>query len=208
MTLGLTEILLYAYAMLILFFTPGPVWFALLARAMSGGLPAAFPLALGVVVGDIIWPTVALLGVSAVILAYDGALEIMQWVAGGVLIAMGALLIRHAEVEITSDGRLTAPGARAGFIAGVMVIIGNPKAILFYMGILPGFFDLSAITAVDIAVIALLSAGVPFVGNIALAAFIGRVRKTLTKPGTLKLLNQISGGLLIAVGVAIIVALL
>jgi threonine/homoserine/homoserine lactone efflux protein len=33
------------------------------------------------------------------------------------------------------------------------VIAGNPKAILFYMGVLPGFFDLKALTAGDVAVI-------------------------------------------------------
>jgi threonine/homoserine/homoserine lactone efflux protein len=29
----------------------------------------------------------------------------------------------------------------AGFISGVLIILGSPKAILFYMGVLPGFFD-------------------------------------------------------------------
>jgi hypothetical protein len=35
----------------------------------------------------------------------------------------------------------------AGFLAGLAVILGNPKAILFYMGMLPGFFDLRALTS-------------------------------------------------------------
>ena len=26
----------------------------------------------------------------------------------------------------------------AGFVAGLALILGNPKAILFYMGVLPG----------------------------------------------------------------------
>ena len=29
--------------------------------------------------------------------------------------------------------------------AGVAAVLGNPKAILFYMGVLPGFFDLSKV---------------------------------------------------------------
>ena len=41
-----------------------------------------------------------------------------------------------------ADSRLTRPGRWAGFAAGVAAVIGNPKAILFYMGVLPGFFDL------------------------------------------------------------------
>src|SRR5210317_1651351 len=62
MTLTAGDIALYAGAMLILFITPGPVWVALLARAMSGGFAAAAPLALGVATGDILWPLLAVLG--------------------------------------------------------------------------------------------------------------------------------------------------
>ncbi|MGR3567612.1 MAG: LysE family translocator, partial [Pseudooceanicola nanhaiensis] len=51
MTITPSEIALYAGALVILFFTPGPVWLALTARALSGGFNAAWPLALGVVVG-------------------------------------------------------------------------------------------------------------------------------------------------------------
>ena len=49
MTISATDILFYAGALFILFLTPGPVWVALTARAMSGGFAAAWPLALGVV---------------------------------------------------------------------------------------------------------------------------------------------------------------
>ena len=54
MTVSIYELLFYAGGLFILFLTPGPVWVALIARAMSGGFHAAWPLALGVVVGDVI----------------------------------------------------------------------------------------------------------------------------------------------------------
>ena len=62
MSLTPFDLWLYAGAMLVLFFTPGPVWLALLARGMSGGFAAAWPLALGVAVGDILWRCLASLG--------------------------------------------------------------------------------------------------------------------------------------------------
>ena len=52
MTLAASDLIIYSLAVLILFLTPGPVWVALLARAMSGGFQAAWPLALGVAIGD------------------------------------------------------------------------------------------------------------------------------------------------------------
>ncbi|SFE74916.1 hypothetical protein SAMN04488523_11024 [Sulfitobacter brevis] len=41
MTLSLPDLLLYCGALVILFITPGPVWLAMMARAMSGGFRAA-----------------------------------------------------------------------------------------------------------------------------------------------------------------------
>ena len=51
MTIGALDLLFYAGAILILFLTPGPVWVALTARAMSGGFASAAPLAVGVALG-------------------------------------------------------------------------------------------------------------------------------------------------------------
>ena len=64
MTVTASGLVLYAGALLILFVTPGPVWVALLARSLSGGFAAAWPLAVGVALGDIFWPLVAILGVT------------------------------------------------------------------------------------------------------------------------------------------------
>ena len=55
MTISLPDLLLYCGALLILFLTPGPVWLAIMARALSGGFSAAWPLALGVSIGDMLW---------------------------------------------------------------------------------------------------------------------------------------------------------
>jgi len=203
MTLSPTDILLYAGALFVLFLTPGPVWLALTARAMSGGFQAAWPLALGVVVGDVLWPILAILGLSIVVQSVDGVMLVLRWVAALVFVIMGILLIRNADKSIASDSRLTRPGMWAGFVAGLAVILGNPKAILFYMGVLPGFFDLSRVTLPDIAVIATISMAVPLIGNLILAASIDRVRRIVTRPGTLRKVNVVSGWMLILVGLVI-----
>jgi threonine/homoserine/homoserine lactone efflux protein len=91
----------------------------------------------------------------------------------------------------------------AGFAAGVAVIVGNPKAILFYMGVLPGFFDLRVVTAWDIVAICGLSMVIPLMGNLALAAMIDRARRLLTSPDALARVNRIAGALLILVGLVI-----
>ena len=203
MTITASDIALYAGALLVLFLTPGPVWVALVARTLSGGFNAAWPLALGVVVGDVIWPFLAILGVSWIISVYGGFLTLLKWVACGFFLWMGLAVIRNADKTIASDSRLTRPGMWAGFLAGLAVILGNPKAILFYMGMLPGFFDLTALTWADIAVICFLSLIVPLLGNLTLALSIGRARALMTSPAALRRINLVAGWLLIGVGLVI-----
>ena len=139
MTVSFVELLLYAGGIFILFITPGPVWVAIVARTLSGGFNAAWPLALGVVVGDIIWPFLAILGVTWVVGAFSGFMIILRWVACLIFLVMGVSLIRNADREIHHNSHLTKPRVSAGFFAGLAVILSNPKAILFYLGILPGF---------------------------------------------------------------------
>ncbi len=203
MTVTASQLTLYAGALLVLFITPGPVWVALAARALTGGFRQAWPLAVGVTVGDVLWPLLAILGVSWIVSVWAGFLAALQWVAAAIFVGMGWLLIRHAGAPVPTDGRLTRPGMWAGFAAGVAVIVGNPKAILFYMGVLPGFFDLRTVTLWDIAAICGLSMAIPLVGNLCLALMIDRARRLLTSPRALARVNRAAGMLLIAVGLAI-----
>ena len=203
MTVSATDLLFYAGALLVLFATPGPVWVALLARAMSGGFNAAWPLAAGVTIGDALWPLVAIYGLTWIVAQFSDFMAVMHWVAAVTFVVMGILLIRHAGKGISSGNRLTRPGLWAGFATGVAVVIGNPKAILFYMGVLPGFFDLTHVNALDIAAIVALSVAIPLAGNLLLAASVDRARRVLTSPAALRRMNLIAGSLMIAVGVLI-----
>ncbi|MEO1362858.1 MAG: LysE family translocator [Pseudomonadota bacterium] len=203
MTLSPFDIALYAGALAVLFLTPGPVWVGLIARSLSGGFHAAWPLAIGVVIGDVLWSLLAIFGITWILSLYGGILAVLKWVAAGVFILMGIAVIRSADKTIGADSSLTRPGMWAGFVAGLAVILGNPKAILFYMGMLPGFFDLTRLTAWDVGMIVALSALVPLVGNLGMAVFIDRARRLVSSPGALQRMNLSAGALLILVGVVI-----
>lgn len=203
MTVSLHELLLYALGMAGLWAVPGPVWVALTARALSGGFAAAWPLAVGVALGDLIWPLAAILGLSWIESAYGDFLSILRWVAAAIFLVMGILLIRKPAATMNADSRLTRPGMWAGFSVGIAAVIGNPKAILFYMGALPGFFTLETLTTPDIVAIIALSAVIPMAGNLGLALFLDRARQLLSSPESVRRLNVTSGILLIGVGLVI-----
>lgn len=203
MTLTLSSLLLYAGATGFLWLTPGPVWVAITARALSGGFASAWPLAFGVTIGDFVWPLVAIFGLSVIVDQFAGFMVALRVIAVVFFLVMGFALIRNAHRPVQRDGRLTKPGGWSGFMAGVAAILGNPKAVLFYMGVLPGFFDLRHLTVSDVAAIALISMLVPLAGNLALALAVGTARARLATPERLCHINRVSGGLLILVGVAL-----
>ncbi|MGB5872051.1 MAG: LysE family translocator [Albidovulum sp.] len=204
MTLAAHSLLLYAGALVILWVTPGPVLIAVTARALSGGFRSAWPLAVGVTVGDFLWPLFAIFGLTWIVGQFAQITAIMHWVAVVIFVLMGAALIRTADASImTAEGRLTRPGVWPAFSAGVAAVLGNPKAILFYMGVLPGFFDLTRVTGADIAVILLLSMSIPLLGNLATAFAVGQARRLLSSPQALRRINIAAGALLILVGVVI-----
>ncbi len=203
MTVTFGELALYGLAMVVLTLTPGPVWVATIARALAGGFAEAWPLTLGVAIGDVLWSVLAVLGVGWIASSYGDVMAVFRYVAAALFLFLGVMVLRHAGDSIARDNRLTRPGLWAGFAAGLVVILSNPKAILFYMGFMPGFFDLSGLTLPDIVMIATISFAVPLAGNLALALLVGRTRRLFTSPAATKRITIGAGLLLIAIAAII-----
>ncbi|MCB1371491.1 MAG: LysE family translocator, partial [Rhodobacteraceae bacterium] len=66
-----------------------------------------------------------------------------------------------------------------------------------------GFFDMTSLTAADVVVICLVSALVPFLGNLAWAAVFARARILLADPVAMRRVHVAAGLALVGVGVAI-----
>lgn len=195
----------YAAALAALVATPGPVVAALIARAATGGVRAAVPLAAGVAVGDLLWPLLAMLGLGVLAGVWAGLMTAMRLVGAAILIWMGIGIVRHAEAAARRASAGGIPESRlAGFAAGVSIIAGNPKAILFYLGILPGFFDFARLTPLDMAVICAVSMAVPFIGNLAWAALFARARRWLADPVVMRRVHVAAGVALILVGIGVV----
>jgi len=206
MSISISDLTFYAFGIFILFLTPGPVWIAIISRSITGGLNGAVPLATGVAVGDIIWPTLAIAGSTALATSYANLLLYLKYLAVIIFVVMGINLINNKNSQVSSQSlKLGKSSELAGFTAGLLVIIGNPKAALFYLGILPGFFDLSRLTLTDCIAIALVSSLIPFLGNLALAVMVEKSREILSSAAAMRKLNILSGCLLIFVGLLILI---
>ncbi|WP_347917658.1 LysE family translocator [Paracoccus marcusii] len=203
MTLSVQAIWLYAGALAAIWLTPGPVWVAIMARGLSSGWAGVWPLALGVAIGDMIWPLIAIFGLTLLVGDQAALLSALRWIAVAVFLGMSIGLLRHAGQAVDSDSRLTQRGGWAGFSAGLLAIAGNPKAALFYVGVLPGFFDVARLTGRDVAVIVGMSGAIPFLLNLGMGATLAALRARLATPAGLRRMNLAAGWLLIFVGLVL-----
>ena len=203
MTIDSDQIFFYFLALIILFLTPGPVWVALIARTVSGGAKSSISLALGVSLGDMLWPFVVYFSLGLLISVYSDILLVFRYFASFVLILMGLQIIYARNKALSEDRRLTKSGFVAGFYAGFIAVTANPKASLFYMTLLPGFFNFELIGLLDVCLVSLLSFSVPMIGNILMILFVTKIRSLLYSPYAVRMTNLISGILLVFVGLSI-----
>ncbi|MEM9061667.1 MAG: LysE family translocator [Pseudomonadota bacterium] len=205
MTVTFADLVLYAIALTVLVMTPGPVVVATIAKTLASGWRSAMPLAAGVSIVDVLWPLLAILGLSALVQANAEILQWMRYVGGAILIWMGWRLIvgSRKALDTDPDPSLMRRTAWQGFVAGVLVNLGNPKSIVFFIGILPNLFDIPALTGADVVVILAMSAVVPFLGNLVWALAANRARRFLTSARAVRRVNKASGGALAGAGAVI-----
>ena len=184
--------------------TPGPGIAAVIARGLSHGLKGAPAFIAGFVVGDLIWFSVAATGLAALAKAAATLFVAIKW-AGVVYLLYLAWKLWTApakRVEVDSaDGR--QHGWRA-FLASLTLTLANPKAILFFLALLPTVIDLASLNAVRfLEISAAMCVVLPSV-LFAYAFLAARARELFTTPKAVRRLNRSSG--VAMAGAAVVVA--
>lgn len=152
-------------AMSILALIPGPAVFAVSAQAMARGFKPAAIMTLGIVAGDYVFVCLSLAGLLAVAQLLGDFFTVIKYLGALYLFWLAWSLWRTAKQGTPSS--IPGTGASSGFFTGLFITLGNPKAILFYVGFFPAFLDLTQLTFWDIGIILLVTAVT--VGGITLA---------------------------------------
>ena len=82
-------------------------------------------------IGDVVWPVLALLKLGQLMAVSAAVLAGLKYVAVIVFMVTGVGLITARVDKLQAADQLTRAGFLSEFIAGLLVIIGNAKAILF-----------------------------------------------------------------------------
>ena len=184
--------------------TPGPGIAAIVARSLAHGFKGAPAFVAGFIVGDLAWFAIAATGLAAIARTAATVFVAIKW-AGVVYLLLLAWKLWTAPAErvavVDDDGR--QHGWRA-FVASLMLTLGNPKAILFFLALLPTVVDLASLNAVRVieisTAIAIILPAVLF-SYVFLAA---RARRLFTTPRAVQHLNRSSG--VAMAGAAVVIA--
>lgn len=194
--------LTYALALGLAAAIPGPGVIALVARALGSGSRASMPMMFGLVLGDIVYLSAAVLGLAYVASTFGVVFMAIKYLGAAYLLWM-AISFWRSGVTLEKVSAQAAGGAFPAFLAGFMVTLGNPKVIVFYLALLPTFLDLSQVTPADFVLLMaltfliLVAVLTPYVG------LAGRARRLLQSPGGLKILNRTAATVLAAAAAAI-----
>lgn len=113
---------------------PGPGVIAIMARALGSGFRSVIPGSLGIMAGDLCLMTLSAFGLALVAQAM-GHLFLIVKIAGGLYLFYLAYKYWTAKVE--DIGEVVPQSAGRGFLAYLGLTLGNPKAIAFFVALLP-----------------------------------------------------------------------
>ena len=81
-----SSLIIFAGALLVAAASPGPGVAAITARVLGRGMQGAFAFTVGVATADVVWLTVAALGLSAIAQTFTGVFLLIKYVGAAYLL--------------------------------------------------------------------------------------------------------------------------
>lgn len=191
----LAALIAYSGALFIAAAIPGPGVTALVARALGSGFRETFFMGLGIALGDMIYLTAVILGLALIAQTFTTAFLVVKFA--------GVLYLAYIAWKLWSAGLLPedikakpSTSAAMSFLSGLLITLGNPKTMLFYVALVPTLIDIRAIGPGDYGLLltatflVLLSVLVPYM------LLASRARLLLKQPKALKALNRVAASAL------------
>src|SRR5215204_4607076 len=144
-------LVVFASALFIAAASPGPGIAAIVARVLGRGTRGALAFTAGVALGDVVWLTVAILGLSALAQAFHGVFLVVKYAGAAYLLYLAYKLWTAPVAAQEVGANRTAENPARVFLGGLAVTMGNPKVMVFYLALLPTFLDLTRITVLGYA---------------------------------------------------------
>src|SRR5262245_28066743 len=132
--------LLFLGTELVLSCVPGPAVLFVIAQGLRWGGRRSLGASFGILTADGCYFLLSALGIGALLAARPSLLMLLRWAGAAYVALLGAAaLMSRGAVAIA--GAAASPTAVALLRSGARLQFANPKALLFFAAILPGFVD-------------------------------------------------------------------
>lgn len=192
----ISVLLIFAGTLFVAAGSPGPSIAALVARVVSKGIGDVLPFLLAMWIGEAIWLSFAVFGLSYVAQSFHAAFVAVKW-AGIAYLVYLAWKMWTAPVKV--DETSTLPRADSPmklFLAGIAVTLGNPKIMMFYLALLPTMVDLKSVGLVGWAELTATMAVVLVVIDLAWVLAASQARRLVRSPRAMRVANRLSAGIM------------
>jgi len=135
-----TALIAFIVTSLALDFTPGPAVLKVVGDSMTHGWRRTQPSIAGILVANAVYCLASASGLAALVLAFPVLFDFIKWAGMLYLVCIG-LRALHAALFAPEPRPLAAPIStpRRLFCSSFVLQGANPKAVLYYVAILPAF---------------------------------------------------------------------
>lgn len=194
----------FAVTEAVLCLTPGPAVLFVISHGVARGGRASLWANLGILTGNTLYFVLSAMGLGAVLLASHTVFTILKYAGAGYLIVLGVQTIRGSGLSLRTD---TAgdPGS-AGWRSWARAFglqAANPKALVFFVALLPQFIDPSKPIVLQMVILCITSVVIEFVVLAGYGYLAARAAALARQERFVTITNRVNGGLLIAAGAAV-----
>jgi threonine/homoserine/homoserine lactone efflux protein len=199
-----SQLLAFLLASILFIQVPGPSLLFTIGRALSVGRREALLSVVGNALGLLVQVLLVALGLGAVVAASATAYTVLRLAGAAWVVWLGISAIRHrsdARVALAASRRAPErPGAAVR--TGLLVGMGNPKTIVFFVAFLPQFTDAAAgHVGLQVAGLGLLFAVLAVLSDSAWAMAAGTARDWFARrPERLDAMGVAGGVMMIGLG--------
>jgi threonine/homoserine/homoserine lactone efflux protein len=191
----LAGLLTYSGALFIAAAIPGPGITAIVARALGSGFRETFFMGLGLVLGDMTYLTAVILGLAFVAQTFTEIFLIIKF-AGVLYLIYIAWKLWTAGLLPQEIAARKSSSIGMSFLSGLLVTLGNPKTMLFYVALVPTLIDIGSIGPRDYGLLLAATFVVLLVVLVPYMLLASRARILLKKPRALQVLNRVAASIL------------
>ena len=152
--------LVFVGALSIAAFSPGPGLAALVATVLANGARKASWFCAGIVLGDLAWLTLSLSGLALIAQQIPIVFLAIRWIGVLYLLYLAVKIWRASPETTQFVARAKERRVLTRLFAGFSITMGNPKAMLFYLALLPSIVEPDNLTFPLVAALALAVVGI------------------------------------------------